>query len=77
MGNHIHGRQEVHDIQKIWRLIEEISQEVHKPKPVGNRPGKTITTKTKMCQNLRVHHKSTDPSPLVANWQPRSKNLYI
>ena len=57
--------------------MKEDFQEVNRPQLVRNRPGKTATTNTKTNQNLEVHHKSTDPSPLVANWQLGSKNNYI
>ena len=37
----------------------------------------TATTKTKTYWDPGVCHQSTDPSPPVTDWQPRSKSFYI
>ena len=42
-----------------------------------NRFSATATTKTRTYRDPRVCHQSTDPSPPVTDWRPRSKSSYI
>ena len=77
MDSYIYGQRGVHNIQKIREPEEKIFQKVHRPQLVRNRLTTTATTKTKTYRDPGVCHKSTDPSPPVTDWQPRSKGLYI
>ena len=77
MDSYIYERQKVYNIQKIQGPEEKIFQKIHRPQQVRNCPSTTAMTKTRTYRDPGVYHKSTDLSPLVTDWQPRSKGSYI